>query len=155
MRFLRRERKLRAHPLPDRLLFGPGHAGECREVGVGDFEAKSCRRHIADEGGERPPRQGAHEVGGRAEFVGEVLGLVIAVGHADGAVGKRVEHIGAGDLRAALMRHNHRDLLAAAFVEDRRNLLIAANDVLAFVDVAIFRFAAWRRVVGLPPGRVR
>ena len=116
---LRCKGKLHAHPLSNRLLFGRGHAGERRQVGVRDFEGKSCRCQVADEGGEGSARQGAHEFRGCAELVGKVLGLVVAVGHADGAVREGIEHIGAGDLCAALVSHDHRDLLAAAFVEDR------------------------------------
>src|SRR5438132_2860489 len=83
-----------------------------------------------------------------AEPRGEEASLLVAVGKADRTVRKRIEHVLGGDLLGALVRHNERDVLTAAFVEDRRNFFIARDDGLTFIDIEIDR----RLVVAAPAG---
>ena len=84
------------------------------------FELDTERGEVADKCAERAARKRLQNFSSPSAVSREIFRLVVAVGHADRAVGDGIED-GRGELSGSLVREDQSDLLAAALIEKHRD----------------------------------
>ncbi len=110
--------------------------GTSGEIDRLDRSATARGVKIAHERSERAARERAQLVGAHAELVGQEAGFVVAVGHADRAIGDGIED-GRGELGGPLVGQDERDALRPAFVQQDGDAGVLGDNGLALVDVDV------------------